>query len=173
MTQINLKEENKQKKILTTAFYDFEKGMNRYSFFKLSNHTISTDLVQDTFTKTWKYLVKGGKVVIMKSFLYHILNDLIIDEYRKKKFLSLDTLIDNGFEPKNKEPDNHMNIFDGKIAIDLINKLPLKYSRVMKMKFVQELTLHEMSLITGQSKNTLAVQIHRGTEMLKQLYNHT
>lgn len=172
MNQTTLREEKKQGLILTDAYHDFEKGMNKYLFFRVNNRTTSTDLVQDTFTKTWKYLVKGGKVVLMKSFLYHILNDLIIDEYRKKKLVSLDNMIENGFEPKNKEEGNYMNIFDGKIAMNLIALLPAKYGKVMRMRFVQDLTLSEMSLLTGQSKNTVAVQIHRGTEMLKQLYEH-
>ena len=38
------------------------------------------------------------------------------------------------------------------------------------MKYVQELTIEEMSLITGQSKNAITVQAHRGLEKLKQLY---
>jgi DNA-directed RNA polymerase specialized sigma24 family protein len=38
------------------------------------------------------------------------------------------------------------------------------------MKYVQDLTLREMSEITGQSKSTLAVQIHRGVEKLRVLY---
>jgi DNA-directed RNA polymerase specialized sigma24 family protein len=64
-----------------------------------------------------------------------------------------------------------MNILDGKKAITLIQKLPLKYQKIMRMKYVQDLSLKEMSLITGQSKNALAVQMHRGLEKLKLLYD--
>jgi DNA-directed RNA polymerase specialized sigma24 family protein len=41
----------------------------------------------------------------------------------------------------------------------------------MKMRYVQNLTLREMSLLTGQSKNTIAVQLHRGLAKLKKLHN--
>ena len=41
------------------------------------------------------------------------------------------------------------------------------------MKYVQDLSLEEMSQITGQTKNGIAVKIHRGLEKLKILYNHT
>ncbi len=41
----------------------------------------------------------------------------------------------------------------------------------MRMRFVKTLSLKEISLITGQTKNTIAVQIHRGLEKLKILYN--
>lgn len=169
---MNFKEEKKQKGVLTTAYTDFNKGMNGYSFFKVNDHSLSDDLVQDTFIKTWNYLVRGGKIIMMKSFLYHVLNGLIIDEYRKKKPMSLDTIIENGYEPSDPESQIKMDIFDGKIAVLLMEKLPQKYKGVMKMKFIQGLTLKEMSLISGQTKNTVAVQIHRGIQMLKDLYDH-
>jgi len=41
----------------------------------------------------------------------------------------------------------------------------------MQMKYVQNLSLTEMSLLTGQTKNTIAVQAHRGLEKLKDLYD--
>ncbi|MBP9814384.1 RNA polymerase sigma factor SigW, partial [Candidatus Woesebacteria bacterium] len=50
------------------------------------------------------------------------------------------------------------------------SKLPPTYRKVMRMRYVQDLSLQEISLITGQSKNTVAVQIHRGTEKMKELY---
>lgn len=169
---MNKKEEKKQNDLLTTAYTDFNKGMNGYSYFKVNNHSLSDDLVQDTFIKTWSYLVRGGKIIMMKSFLYHVLNGLIIDEYRKKKPVSLDVIIENGYEPSDPDAQIKMDMFDGKIAILLMEKLPQKYKGVMKMKYVQGLTLKEMSLLTGQTKNTVAVQIHRGIEMLKALYEH-
>ena len=63
-----------------------------------------------------------------------------------------------------------MNILDGKAALLLIARLPISYQKVMRMKYVQDLSLKEMSLITGQTKNALAVQLHRGLEKLKIIY---
>jgi RNA polymerase sigma-70 factor (ECF subfamily) len=130
------------------------------------------DLVQDTFMKTWSYLVKGGKIDVMKAFLYHVLNNLIVDEYRKKKTFSLDVLLEKGFEPGKDHTERLIDILDSKSAVLLIQQLPERYRKVMRMRHVQDLTLAEMSLITGQSKNTLAVQLHRGLEKLKLLYHH-
>ncbi len=39
----------------------------------------------------------------------------------------------------------------------------------MKDSARRNLSLREMSLITGQSKNTIAVQVHRGLEKLNKL----
>lgn len=164
------KEKKQSNIIFSKAHFDYEKGLNSHAFYKTHNHQIGEDLVQDTFLKTWKYLVKGGKIEIMKAFLYHILNNLIIDQYRKHKSTSLEALLEKGIEPSTDDHTKMLTALDGKAALLLINRLPLTYQKVMRMKYVQDLSLKEMSLITGQSKNSLAVQMHRGLEKLKILY---
>lgn len=160
----------KRQAVLTVAHKDYEKGLNLHAFFRVRDSAVSEDLVQDTFMKTWGYLVKGGKIDIMKAFLYHVLNGLVVDEYRRHKTLSLDLLLEKGFEPSYGNSARLFNMLDGKAAILLIGQLPPKYQKVIHMRYIQDMTLKEMSLITGQSKNALAVQIHRGLEKLKVLY---
>lgn len=158
--------------MLSVAHHDYGKALNSHAFFKIHDHQLGEDLVQETYLKTWRYLVKGGKIEIMKAFLFHILNNLIIDEYRKQKHAtsSLDVLIEKGFEPIATASEKLLNVLDGKAALLLIQRLPKKYQKVMRMRYMQQLTLSEMSLITGQTKNTMAVQVHRGLEKLKRLY---
>jgi len=160
------------KTTLTNAHTDFERGLSSYASFKVNNSSLSEDLVQDTFLKTWSYLVKGGEILKMKAFLYHILNGLIIDEYRKRKVASLDVLMATGYEPNESESqiDKYTDAFDEHSAIQLISQLPLPYQKVMRMRYVQELTLDEMAKLSGKSKNSVAVQAHRGLEKLKTLY---
>ena len=40
--------------LLTTAYHDYSKGLNLRAYFKVHNHELGEDLVQDTFAKTWK-----------------------------------------------------------------------------------------------------------------------
>lgn len=168
------KQETPAEAQMTLAHSDFDKMLNSYAFFKVNNREIGQDLVQDTFMKTWNYLVKGGKIDAMKSFLYHVLNNLIVDEYRrrKNKSSSLDVLLDAGFEPGVDESEQLMNIFDGKSAIILIKDLPKMYHAVMSMRFEKGLSLKEISVIIGKTENTVAVQVHRGLAKLRVLYNH-
>ena len=164
------KQETQQQAVLTLAHHNYARGMNSYSFFKVHSRATSNDLVQDTFIKTWRYLVKGGKIDMMKAFLYHILNQLIIDEYRKHTTTSLDALLEKGYEPSTDHSERFSRIFDGKAALLLIQQLPVKYQQVMRMRYEKDLSLKEISLITGQSRNAVTVQAYRGLEKLKILY---
>ena len=166
------KQRTQRQNLLTAAHNDYSKGLNVHAFFKVHDKAMGQDLVQDTFIKTWAYLVKGGKIDTMKAFLYHILNHLIIDEYRKRKATSLDVLLEEGFEPSAGDFSRIFDVMDGKAAFLLIQRLPEKYKRIMRMRYLQDFSLKEMSLVTGQSKNALAVQVHRGLEKLKLLYEH-
>jgi RNA polymerase sigma-70 factor (ECF subfamily) len=163
-------QENQQQTLLTIAHNDYSKSLNSYAFFKVHDVTIGQDLVQDTFVKTWKFIVKGGQVHIMKAFLYHVLNRLIIDQYRKRKNTSLDMLIEKGFEP-NVDSENMGDALDGKSAMLMINLLPEMYRKIMHMRYLQNLSLKDISLITGKTRNAIAVQTHRGLAKLKILYN--
>ena len=164
------KENIERQAVLTAAHHDFEKGLNARAFFKLNDRALGEGIVQETFMKTWIYLVKGGQIDLMKAFLYHVLNNLIVDEYRKRKTSSLDTLLEKGFDPSTGDTDPLINFLDGKTAIILIERLPKMYQEVMCLRHLQDLSLEEISAITGQTKNSIAVQLHRGLAKLKVLY---
>ena len=48
--------------------------------------------------------------------------------------------------------------------------LPEKYQKVIRMRYINGLSLKEISVLTKQPENTVAVQIHRALAKLKTLY---
>jgi RNA polymerase sigma-70 factor, ECF subfamily len=159
-------------KEIAQAHEEFRDALLRRAHYKTSDKELSEDLVQTTFLKTLLYLQRGGKIQLMRSFLNHVLGDLIIDEYRyrKNKVISLDTLIESGYEPSISEIERAIDILDGETLIELIPYLPDKYEVVVRLRYLQGLSLKEISLITNQTQNTVAVQVHRGIAKLRKLY---
>jgi len=153
-----------------SAYGEYEEILLRHALFKVGSAELASDLVQTTFLKTWEYLVKSGKIVLMKAFLFHVLNRLIIDEYRKKKTLSLDVLTEEGFEIGTDDSDRLFNTIDGKSAALLIPLLSEKYRLIVSMYFLDGMSLAEIAVATKQSKNTATVQIHRAIKKLKTLF---
>jgi RNA polymerase sigma-70 factor (ECF subfamily) len=163
-------EEKKLKIVLTNAYHDYHSSLFRYACYKISDTGVVLDLVQNTFIKSWNYLRRGGKIRKMKAFLYHVLNNLIIDEYRKKKTSSLDQLLEKGFEPGKDYSPALINKLDGRGAIKLVRRLPPKYRSVVYMRYVEDLSLEEIKERTNLNKNTIAVEIYRGIKKLKNIY---
>ncbi len=83
---------------MSDAHDDYQGALLRRAIYKTNDTEVSQDLVQTTFLKTLLYLQRGGKIDLMRSFLNHVLGDLIVDEYRfrKNKAVSLDTLLEGG-----------------------------------------------------------------------------
>ncbi|MEX0910433.1 MAG: sigma-70 family RNA polymerase sigma factor [Candidatus Paceibacterota bacterium] len=156
---------------VTDAYNDYNGALSKRALFKTSDVDVSQDIVQMTFMKTLLYLRKGGKIKTMQYFLNHILNNLIIDEYRKRKTISLDSLLEKGFKISSEDSEQMIDILDGKKAILLIPLLPKRYRTVIHMRYVQNLKYKEISLLTNQLPNTAAVQVHRGLAKLKILYD--
>jgi RNA polymerase sigma-70 factor (ECF subfamily) len=155
---------------IETAHHDYERELLRRALYKTNDVDLSQDLVQNTFLKTFLYLRKGGKVDLVRAFLNHILNDLIVDQYRKHKVTSLDTLLEKGYEPSADDTSAMIDFLDGRSIVRTLTKLPPRYERVVTMRYLRGMSLKEIADNTKQSQNTIAVQIHRGLKKLKKLY---
>lgn len=166
---LSAKKRTRLDKVVTLAHQDYAKAMNTHAFFKTSDRQIGEDMVQDTFIKTWAYLVKGGKIDQMRAFLFHILNNLIVDQYRKRKKISLDELRDKGYEPHVDDTEQIVNSLDAQTAFKLISQLSAKNQSILRMRFQRDLSLKEIALINGQSVNTVTVQLHRAVKKLRAL----
>lgn len=163
---------NAPKDIFTEAYHSHADSLFRHALFKVSDRELAKDLVQETFTKTWAYIAKSGTVESLKPFLFRTLNNLIIDEYRKRKNSSLDELMDEGFDIGVDNSESLFDTLDGERALALLRKLPQEYQDVIYMRYVEGLSPQEISEILGESKNTLSVRIHRGLKKLEQLLEH-
>ncbi len=153
----------------TKAYDELSDAIFRHCWFRIGDRERAKDLMQDTFTKSWQYISQGTQVSNLRPFLYKVANNLIIDEYRKKKELSLDGLMAQGFEPGFDEKKNIEQGIDAKLAIGVINQLDEKYREVVLMRYVDELSPKEIAEIIGDSDNNISVKIHRGIKQLKEI----
>jgi RNA polymerase sigma-70 factor (ECF subfamily) len=157
------------------ALYDeMADQLFRHCYFKLSNRELALDLVQETFARTWEYIAAGKEVKNVKGFLFKVANNLIIDEYRKKKAVSLETLQEmTGFDaPVN---DHKKTIFSVEVdtVLSHINKLDGKYKDVILMRYVNDYSPKEIAKILGESENAVSVRINRGLKKVQEMLNVT
>jgi len=130
--------------------------------------------VHDAFTKVWSYVRGGYEIDNFRPFLYKVLNNLIIDEYRKKKEFSLDKLleadgVDEGSfdELSENTVEKLAATIDGRKAFELLAEVPDEYREVIIYRFVDQLGPKEISDLTEETENVVSVRIHRGLKMLR------
>lgn len=156
------------------AFDDFSDALFRHAVFRLSDREKATDVVSDTFAKAWTYVRDGHEIANFKPFLYKVLNNLIIDEYRKRKEASLDAMfeaegVDEGtfVDLVGDDVESLINTLDGKKALDSLGELPDVYREVIILRYVDQLRPKEISDLIEESENVVSVRIHRGMALLK------
>ena len=160
------------------AYEKYADALFRHAAFRISNRERALDLVQDTFLKVWDFVQGGGVVEQYKAFLYRILNNLIIDEYRKKKSSSLDEILENDTGAMEARL-SHGSVreteeeFDEKAMLEEIRahipELTDTYRDVITMRYIDCLTPKEIGSLMGISENVVSVRIHRGTHKLREL----
>ena len=157
------------------AFEDHSDALFRHAFIRVSDRERAIDLVHDTFTKVWSYVRAGHDIDFFRPFLYKVLNNLIIDEYRKKREASLDALfekegIDEGTfdELSESTVESLAATIDGKQAFDLLSEIPDVYREVIVLRFVDELKPKEISVLIEESENVVSVRLHRGLRLLRE-----
>jgi RNA polymerase sigma-70 factor (ECF subfamily) len=163
----------KQEQAFLEAFDSYADALYRHCYFRVSDPERARDIVSDTFTRTWDYLVKGNTVDEFKPFLYRTLNHLIIDEYRKKKTESLDALLDEQAVPigafeelvEGSREATEMAL-DAKRIPELLAQMPEAYRVVVIMRYLDGLMPAEIADLLHESVNTVSVRIHRGMAWL-------
>lgn len=163
---------NPSKDQFTKAYEEHVDALFRFGLYKLGDHERVKDLVQETFVRTWSYLQGGKDIQQLRPFLYRTLSNLIIDEYRKKKTVSLEVLVEEGFDPVDSAAPEAGLQYDSERALRLVQSLPEAYRDAVYMRYVEGFSLEDIATITGETKNTVTVRVHRGIEKLRKLFEH-
>ena len=141
----------------------------RHCYFRVSDRERAKELTQEVFMKTWEYMAHGDSIKNIKSFLYKVANNLIIDEYRKKKSVSLDELRDSGFEPKVEVTREIESSLDAKGLLTVVEKLDIKHREVIIMRYIDDLSPKEIAEIVGESENNVSVRLHRAIKKIRDI----
>lgn len=157
------------------AFEEYSDALFRHASLRVNDREKAIDTVHDTFTKVWMYVKNGQKIDSYRPFLYKVLNNLIIDTYRKQKELSLDALLEQEgitegtfAELSENTTEALASTIDGKQAFALLATLPDIYREVLILKFVDELGPREISQLIEETENVVSVRIYRGLKILRQ-----
>ncbi|MFA6524276.1 MAG: sigma-70 family RNA polymerase sigma factor [Candidatus Paceibacterota bacterium] len=154
------------------AYDEFSDAIFRHCFFKLSNREQAKDAMQDIFMKTWEYVSKKGEIRNIKAFLYHVANNLIIDQYRKRKYdSSIEEMKETGFEIVSNDHKNIFNFSEVRNILEIIEKLEPIYKDVLIFRYVDDLSPKEIAEILNESENVISVRLNRGIKKVQEFFN--
>ncbi|TSC60928.1 MAG: RNA polymerase sigma-70 factor, ECF subfamily [Parcubacteria group bacterium Gr01-1014_107] len=151
------------------AYDELADSLFRHCFFKVSDREKAKDLVQETFLRTWEYLMKRGEIANLKAFLYKVANNLVIDYYRKAKDFSLDSLQEEGFDPVSSGGEEIMVQAEYAQVTKALKSLDPKDREIIVMRFLNGLSPKEIGEILEVSENVVSVRLNRALKRLRQI----
>jgi len=158
------------------SFDEYSDALFRHAFIRINDREKAIDLVHDTFAKVWTYVRGGQEIDSFRPFLYKVLNNLIIDTYRKKKESSLDSLLaeegvsEGSFDDLvDDSVESLIATIDGRKAFDLLDLLPDEYKEVITLRFVDGLGPKEIASLIEETENIVSVRLHRAMKALKKI----
>lgn len=143
----------------------------------LGNRHEAEDMAQEAFIRAYVNIASFNVNLKFSTWLYRIATNLCIDRIRKKKpdyYLDAEVSGTDGLTMYSQVPANTILPEDELEGMELqetiqreIMKLPEKYRSVIVLKYIEELSLNEISEILDIPLGTVKTRIHRGREALR------
>ena len=157
---------------LETFFEEYSDAIFRYVASQLRDREVAKDITQDAFIRFWQCLERGDKIEHKRALLYKIAGNLVIDYTRRKKSVSLDALLEQGFE----QGEDTIRSTKGKMELEriltAIDRLPSGTRQVLLLRFIEGFDPSEIASMTKVTSNVVSVRIHRGLSKLRSLLQH-
>ncbi|CAM4010751.1 RNA polymerase sigma factor SigW [Mesobacillus zeae] len=136
------------------------------------------DIAQEAFIRAFININSFNQNLKFSSWIYRIATNLCIDRIRKKKpdyFLDAEVPGTEGLTMYSQISSDTVLPEDELESLELqdevqkeISKLPEKYRMAIVLKYIEELSLNEISEILDLPLGTVKTRIHRGREALRQ-----
>ncbi|MCX6785468.1 MAG: RNA polymerase sigma factor [Candidatus Komeilibacteria bacterium] len=150
----------------TLLFDKYSKKIYRFIYFKVSSKELAEDLASQCFLKVWEQIAGGQKIKSFQAWLYRIARNLIVDYYRSREREELPLIYQEETEDEVKfDPDENLN---REQLEKLLFILKSDVREIIVLRFIEELSIKEISKIVDKSSANIRVIIHRA---LKELQN--
>ncbi|MDZ4243588.1 MAG: RNA polymerase sigma factor [Candidatus Doudnabacteria bacterium] len=155
------------------AYERFSDAIFRHCFFRVYDREAARDLTQETFVRTWEYVAKGRDIDNIRAFLYRVANNAIIDYSRRKRALSLDELLEKGFDPAGAaDPTRDIEAnLDAREVMKVLLNLTSDAKDLVVMRYIDGFGPKEIAQIIGVSENVVSVRLNRAIKQLREYYD--
>lgn len=151
-------------------------------FRMLGNRHEAEDMAQEAFVRAYVNIKSFNINMKFSTWLYRIATNLCIDRIRKKKpdfYLDAKVAGSEGLDMYSQIaadtalPEEEVESLELQETIQAeILKLPEKYRTPIVLKYIEELSLKEISEILDLPVGTVKTRIHRGREALRNQLRH-
>lgn len=157
--------------IFAEAYDAHADAIFRHCYLRVYDRELARDLTQETFMKAWKHYGESEeKIENLKSLLYKIATNLIIDHSRRpssKRTDSLEDMVEAGSEPGEDRSDKLKDELDAKDALKVLEHVKEEYREVVMLRYFSDLSLKQTAEALGINENLVSVRLNRALQDLR------
>lgn len=157
----------------TNAFAEivehYQMPIGRYLYRITGDYEVAKDLVQDTFLKAYKSILKTDSNLSFKAWLYRIATNNARQYHRRRRLISFIPFADSGkHESIIKTASNHT---EEKLSIEeALLKIPADQKVCLVLHFVDGFIYREIADILNITEDAVRKRVARGSKEFKRLY---
>ncbi len=169
---------DRKAKIFTEEFFPQIEALNNFAYHLTYNQTDAEDLVQETFLKAYRFIDKYDEGTNAKAWLFRILKNAFINEYRKKSKAPQAVDIDQANLLKDEDEkafkgfnDLREEMFQNMMGDEItnaINTLQEDFRTVILLCDVEDFTYEEIATILEIPIGTVRSRLHRARNLLRE-----
>ncbi len=169
---------DRKAKIFTEEFFPQIEALNNFAYHLTYNQSDAEDLVQETFLKAYRFIDKYDEGTNAKAWLFRILKNAFINEYRKKSKAPQAVDIDQANLLKDEDEkafkgfnDLREEMFQNMMGDEItnaINTLQEDFRTVILLCDVEDFTYEEIATILEIPIGTVRSRLHRARNLLRE-----
>lgn len=150
-----------QKQWFCENIKNIENGMYRLSYSILKNETDAQDAVQEAIYKSYKNINTLKDKRKFKSWIYKIVTNTSFEILKNNKnHLDID---DNDIQAEKIDIDTNLTLWNA------VQGLKQPYRTIITLFYYEDMSIKEISKITGTNTDTIKKQLSRGREKIKEV----
>lgn len=141
---------------------DLENGMYRLSYSILKNEADAEDAVQEAIYKSYKNLESLTDKRKFKPWIYKIVTNTSLEILKNNKNY---VDIEENIEADKEDIDSNLTLWNA------VQKLNQPYRTTITLFYYEDMSIKEISKITGTNVDAVKKQLSRGREKIKEVIN--
>jgi RNA polymerase sigma factor (sigma-70 family) len=174
-----MEKEREYHKIFEKEFLPHADALYNFAYHMTYSEDDANDLVQETYLKAFKFIEKFDQGTNAKAWLFKILKNAYINEYRKKvrqpNRVDYEEIVNYHQEEEDTSYSSYSDLRDemfknliGDDISNAINSLPSDFRTVILLNDVEEFSYEEISKIIDIPIGTVRSRLHRARNLLKE-----
>jgi len=170
-----------KKEIFDHEFLPYLDAMYNFAYRLTFDEDDAKDLVQDTYMKAYRFINSFQRGTNSKAWLYRILKNSFINEYRKKSkqpakvdYQDVENYYNSENVDENKTVDLRIDTVRDMIGDEVsnaLNSLAVDFRTVIILCDLEGFTYEEMAKILDIPIGTVRSRLHRARNLLKEKLN--